>query len=125
MQRFSQWALALAGLFLIAAAGHWRSDRALQVASGLTAHHLCAATFTAGLDPQATADELVKPMLPGFVGPLLRFHVDRASKTVEASVAGLSPVRAVFTSGYGGRLRSSRASAIRRNRTSASAKTYS
>jgi len=104
MKRFIQWALALLVIFVIAAAGYWRPDRALQVASGLTAHHLCASTFTAGLDPQATAEELVKPMLPGFVGPLLRYRVDRASKTVEASVAGLAPVRAVFTSGYGCRL---------------------
>ena len=41
---------------------------------------------------EATADELVKPMLPGFVGPLLRYHVDRALKTAEASVVGLKPM---------------------------------
>jgi len=54
-------------LVILGAAVHWRPDRALKVASGLTAHNLCSAAFIAGLDPQATADELVKPMLPGFV----------------------------------------------------------
>jgi CubicO group peptidase (beta-lactamase class C family) len=104
MKRFFLSALALAGLAAIAAAVYWRPDRALQVASGLMAHNLCSATFISGLDAKATADELVKPMLPGFVGPLLRFHVDQALKTVEASVAGLRPMRAAFTSGYGCRL---------------------
>jgi CubicO group peptidase (beta-lactamase class C family) len=104
MKRILRWALALVVLLLIAAAAYWRPDRALQVASGLTAHNLCSATFTAGLDPQATADELVKPMLPGFVGPLLRYDVDRVSRTVSANVAGLAPMRAAFTLGYGCRL---------------------
>jgi hypothetical protein len=59
-------------------------DRALRTASALMAHNLCSARFISGLDPKATADELVKPMLPGFVGPLLRYHVDPALKTVDA-----------------------------------------
>jgi CubicO group peptidase (beta-lactamase class C family) len=104
MKRISRWALALVVLVGIAAAAYWRPDRALEVASGLTAHNLCSASFISNLDPQATADELVKPMLPGFVGPLLRYRVDRALKTVDASVMGLEPMRAAFTSGYGCRL---------------------
>jgi len=104
MKRVSLLALALVVLAGIAAAVYWRPDRALRTASGLTAHNLCSASFIAKLDPQATADELVKPMLPGFVGPLLRFHVDQDLHTVEASVAGLEPMRAAFTSGYGCRL---------------------
>jgi hypothetical protein len=68
------------------------------------AHNLCSATFISGLDAEATADELVKPMLPGFVGPLLRYHVDPTLKTVQASVAGFKPMRAAFTAGYGCRL---------------------
>jgi CubicO group peptidase (beta-lactamase class C family) len=105
MKRIRLWALNLAVLVVIAAAAlYWRPDRALQTASGLTAHNLCSAVFIAGLDPQATADELVKPMLPGFVRPLLRYHVDRAVKTVEASVSGLEPMRAAYTSGYGCRM---------------------
>jgi CubicO group peptidase (beta-lactamase class C family) len=104
MKRILLWAAGLIVLLVIAAAIYWRPDRALQVASGLTAHNLCSATFISGLDPQSTEDELVKPMLPGFVGPLLRFHVDRTLKTVDASVAGLAPLHAVFTEGFGCRL---------------------
>jgi CubicO group peptidase (beta-lactamase class C family) len=104
MKRIFLWALTLAVLVGIAAAAYWRPDRALQAASGLTAHNLCSAVFISNLDQQATADELVKPMLPGFVGPLLRYHVDRTLKTVESSVVGLKPMRAAFTPGYGCRL---------------------
>lgn len=91
-------------LVILGAAIHWRPDQALRAASGITAHNLCSAAFIAGLDPQATADELVKPMLPGFVRSRLRFHIDPADKSVEASVAGLAPMRAIFTPGYGCRL---------------------
>jgi CubicO group peptidase (beta-lactamase class C family) len=104
MKRISLWALTLVVLAGIAAAAYWRPDRALQVASGLTAHNLCSAAFISNLDPQATADELVKPMLPGFVGPLLRYHVDPVLKTVDASVVGIRPMHAAFAPGYGCRL---------------------
>lgn len=104
MKRICLSALTLVVLAGIAAAAYWRPDRALQVASGLTAHNLCSAAFISNLDPQATADELVKPMLPGFVGPLLRYHVDPVLKTVDASVVGLRPMRAAFAPGYGCRL---------------------
>jgi CubicO group peptidase (beta-lactamase class C family) len=104
MKRIFLGAIALLVLVGLAAAAHWRPDRALEVASGLTAHNVCSATFISGLDAQATADELVKPMLPGFVGRLLRYRVDGTLKTVEASVVGLKPMRAVFTPGYGCRL---------------------
>jgi CubicO group peptidase (beta-lactamase class C family) len=104
VKRIFLWCLGLVILVGVAAAVCWRPDRALQVASGLTAHSLCSAAFISNLDPEATADELVKPMLPGFVGPLLRYHVDPALKTVEASVVGLKPMRAAFTPGYGCRL---------------------
>lgn len=103
MKRILLCAAALA-VMVIAALIHWRPDRALRVASGLMAHNVCSATFISGLDPQSTADELVKPMLPGFVGSLLRYHVDRTRKAVEASVAGLAPSRAAFTEGFGCRL---------------------
>jgi CubicO group peptidase (beta-lactamase class C family) len=104
MKRFFLSALAVVVLAAIAAAAYWRPDRALQAASGLMAHNLCSATFISGLDAKATADELVKPMMPGFVGPLFRYRIDPERKTVEASVAGLEPMRAAFTSGYGCRL---------------------
>ena len=84
MKRFFLSPLALLALLAITAVVYWRPDRALRTASGLMAHNLCSARFISGLDPKATADELVKPMLPGFVGPLLRYHVDPALKTVDA-----------------------------------------
>jgi CubicO group peptidase (beta-lactamase class C family) len=104
MKRILLCAAGLAVFMVIAALIHWRPDRALRVASGLMTHNVCSATFISGLDPQSTADELVKPMLPGFVGPLLRYHVDRTRKTVDASVSGLAPTRAAFTEGFGCRL---------------------
>jgi CubicO group peptidase (beta-lactamase class C family) len=104
LKRILLWAAALIVLMAIAAVIHWRPDRALRVASGLTAHSLCSAVFISGLDPQSTEDELVKPMLPGFVGSQLRYHVDQTRKLVDASVAGLVTSRAVFTQGFGCRL---------------------
>jgi CubicO group peptidase (beta-lactamase class C family) len=104
MKRFALWALALLIAAGIIGSFYWRPDRALETASGITAHNVCSATFIAGLDAKATADELVKPMLPGFVRGLLRYHVDPTLKTVDASVAGFKPMRAAFTPGYGCRL---------------------
>ena len=104
MKRISLWIVALVMLVAILAAAYWRPDRAIEVASGLMAHNLCSATFISNLDPQATADEFVKPMLPGFVRPLFRLHIDYERQTVEASVSGLKPMRAAFTQGYGCRL---------------------
>jgi CubicO group peptidase (beta-lactamase class C family) len=104
MKRISLAAVGLVVLIAIAGVLYYRPGRALAVASGLLAHSLCSAVFISNLDPQATADQLVKPMLPRFVGPLLRYHLDRSLKTAEASVAGLEPMRAGFTSGYGCRL---------------------
>jgi hypothetical protein len=104
MKRASLWAASILGLFAVFAVAYWRPGRALQVASGLMAHNVCSATFISNLDPEATANELVKPMLPGFVGPLFRVRVDRGRQAVDASVAGLKPMRAAFTPGYGCRL---------------------
>jgi CubicO group peptidase (beta-lactamase class C family) len=104
MKRLFLSALGIVVLVAIVAAAYWRPDRALEVASGLMAHNVCSATFISGLNAEATADELIKPMLPGFVGPLLRYHVDQDLKTVDASVAGLKPMRATYTSGFGCRL---------------------
>jgi CubicO group peptidase (beta-lactamase class C family) len=104
MKRVSLWIASILALFAVFAVAYWRPDRALQVASGLMAHNVCSATFISNLDPEATANELVKPMLPGFVGPLFRVRVDRGRQAVDASVAGLKPMRAAFTQGYGCRL---------------------
>jgi CubicO group peptidase (beta-lactamase class C family) len=104
MKRIFAWAAVLVVLVVAIAAAYWRPDRALEVSSGLMAHNVCSATFISHLDPEATANELVKPMLPGFVRPLFRVAVDRERQSVDASVAGLKPMRAGFTPGYGCRL---------------------
>jgi CubicO group peptidase (beta-lactamase class C family) len=104
MKRFVFAASASIILAVVIGSIYWRPERALEVASGLMAHNVCSATFISGLDAKATADELVKPMLPGPMEPLLRYHVDPALKTVNASVAGIRTMRAAFTAGYGCRL---------------------
>jgi CubicO group peptidase (beta-lactamase class C family) len=104
IKRVAAWAVGLIVFLAGLAAAIWRPDRALGVSSGLMAHNVCSATFISHLDPDATANELVKPMLPGFVGPLFRIRVDRDRQTVEASVAGLKSMRAKHTQGYGCRL---------------------
>jgi CubicO group peptidase (beta-lactamase class C family) len=104
MKRVFFWFAVCILLVIVAAAVRWRPDRALGVASGLTAHVLCSAVFVAGVDAQATEDELVKPMLPGVVGRLLHYQVDRKLQTVDANVAGLAASHAAFTPGFGCRL---------------------
>ncbi len=90
-------------VLLLGAALLLRPDRALRTGAGLTAHNLCDAVFTQGLDPDQTFRELVRPM-SGPVGGLLRYRVDREHRTVDASVLGLIRARAVWTEGYGCRL---------------------
>jgi CubicO group peptidase (beta-lactamase class C family) len=104
MKRIGRWAAGLIVFVAVLAAAYWRPDLALGVSSGLMAHNVCSATFISNLDPDATANELVKPMLPGFVGPLFRIRVDRDRQTVEASVVGLKRMLAKYSQGYGCRL---------------------
>jgi CubicO group peptidase (beta-lactamase class C family) len=80
-----------------------RPDRALRTAAGLTAHNLCAAAFTQGVDVDATFREFVHPMA-SVAAPFLHYHVDRSAQAVTASVLGFFSMRAVFTEGFGCRL---------------------
>ena len=90
-------------VLLLGAAAIRRPDRALRTAAGLTAHNLCDAVFTQGLDPDQTFRELVRPMT-GPAGGLLRYRVDRERRAVDASVLGLFRAHALWTEGYGCRL---------------------
>jgi len=102
-KRISRWigfAILLAAIVLIIV---YRPDRVAKAAAGLTAHNLCAATFTAGLDPDATFRELVQPMIPR-MGRLIWYRVDRPGSSVTASFAGAAHATARFTTGYGCRL---------------------
>jgi len=79
----------------------FRPDRAIRVATGAVADAVCAKTFVSGLDPQAVFTESMDR--PGIrrLRWLMRYRLDRAQKTVEASVLGLLGSRAAFHDGFG------------------------
>lgn len=95
------WTTPLA--LLLVALAVFRPDRALRVASGMTAQMLCSAAFVSGLDPDKTFTETVRPMT-SVAGPFLRHQVDRNEKAVGASVLGLFASKSIFHAGYGCRL---------------------
>ena len=74
----------------------------VETGAGTVAHNLCSSIFISGLPEKETYDELVG----GLIGParlLVRYHIDRSAKTVDASML-LAHAHAVFTPGYGCRL---------------------
>ena len=91
-------------LLLIAAAaplaGCGALSGAAHVATGLTSHQLCSATFVSGLDPAVVRREAINPEL----GPahfLVRHEVDQTNRAVTASLAGFAPSRAVHRGAAG------------------------
>jgi CubicO group peptidase (beta-lactamase class C family) len=84
-----------------AAAIHFRSDRAIRVATGFVAHAICVKTFVSGFDPQAVFSEISDRAGIRRLRHVLRFSVDRAAKTVDASTLGLFRGRAAFHEGLG------------------------
>ncbi|RDS86317.1 class C beta-lactamase-related serine hydrolase [Dyella psychrodurans] len=88
----------------LAGVGMSRLGSAAKVAAGMAAHNLCSATYVAGLDPEATFQELVKPIIGHPLDRLASYRVDRAHQSVEATFAGLFHAKADFTPGYGCRL---------------------
>jgi CubicO group peptidase (beta-lactamase class C family) len=96
---FVAGALVLAAL--VGSAAIFRPDRAIRVATGFVAHTVCANIFVSGFDPQTafaeTADRAGIRRLRWGLG----YHLDRAGKTVDASVAGLLGSRAAFHDGFG------------------------
>jgi CubicO group peptidase (beta-lactamase class C family) len=90
-------------LIVITAAGgaYFRPDRAIRVATGFVAHNVCSKTFVSGLDPQGVFAETTDRAGIRRLRAGLRYSVDRAGKTVEASLAGLFGNRAVFHDGFG------------------------
>ena len=85
----------------IAAGSYFRVDRAIRVATGVVAHNVCTKTFVSGLDPQTVFPEIVAREGIRRLQRVLRLHVDRATRTVDASVAGLLASHAVFHDGLG------------------------
>src|SRR5215831_1178572 len=99
-RRWIGFAILLALIMLVIV---YRPDRLPKVAAGLTAHNVCAAVFTSGLNPDAAFRELVQP-LTGRWTRFIRYHVDRSGRSVTSSFAGVVHATAHFTDGYGCRL---------------------
>jgi CubicO group peptidase (beta-lactamase class C family) len=94
-------ATALVLVIAVALAAYFRPDRAIRVATGVVADSVCARTFVSGLDPQAVFAETMDR--PGIrrLRWLMRYQLDRAANTVDASVLGLLGSRAAFHDGFG------------------------
>ena len=103
-KRIVKWVGAAALIGVVAVAVICRPDRAAQVAAGMAAHNLCSATFVAGLDPETTFNELVRPIIGKHLGRLVRYRVDGVNRRVETTFAGIFHATADFTPGYGCRL---------------------
>src|SRR5207237_7190704 len=84
------------GMPLLAAAAIYRPDRAVRVATGLVAHNVCSKTFVSGLDPQIAFAETIDRSGVRLLSWGLQYQLDRAGKTIEASLAGLFGSRAAF-----------------------------
>jgi hypothetical protein len=79
----------------------FRPDRALRVATGYVAHNICSETFVSRIDPQTVFAEAIERDGIRRLRLLLRYHLDRTAKIVDASVAGLFESRAAFHEGFG------------------------
>jgi CubicO group peptidase (beta-lactamase class C family) len=86
---------------LIALCAAYRPDRAIRVATGFVADTVCAKIFVSGLDPQTVFAETTDRAGIRRLRWVLGYHLDRAGKTVDASVAGLFGSRAAFHDGFG------------------------
>lgn len=84
----------------------FRPDRAIQVATGLTARTLCSESFISGLDPSRVYAESLKPTGGfGLLGHRLHYQVDPKAKEVRADWAGMFHSRAVYRGAAGCQLR--------------------
>ena len=96
---------AAVGAFVLAAlavsAAIFRPDRAIRVATGFVAQTVCANIFVSGFDPQTVFAETTGRAGVRRLRWGLGYHLDRAGKTVDASVAGLFGSRAAFHDGFG------------------------
>jgi len=86
---------------LIALCAIFRPDRAIRVATGFVADTVCAKIFVSGLDPQTVFSETTDRAGIRRLRWVLGYHLDRAGKSVDASVAGLFGSRAAFHDGFG------------------------
>jgi len=95
----------MAGALVVAAlavpAVIFRPDRAIRVATGVVAHNVCSMTFVSGLDPQTVFAETTDRQGLRRLKWALRYDVDRTTKTIDASLAGMLGSRAAFHDGFG------------------------
>src|ERR1044072_3963618 len=78
-----------------------RPDRAIEVATNVVAHNVCAKAFVSGLDPQTAFAEITDRDGIRRLRRLLRYRVDDRNGVVVASVGGLFKSRAAFHEGFG------------------------
>ena len=85
-----------------AAAFEFRPDKALRVATGLTAETLCTDVFITGLDPQAVFAQAIRAR-PGIstVARHITYRVDRGRRSVSAAWFGHFASTAVLRPGLG------------------------
>jgi len=77
-------------------------DRALHVASSLTAHELCSTTFVEGQDPDRVFHDYLQPFIGvSVVANRLNYVVDRERQEVTARVGSHFPARAAYAEGRG------------------------
>jgi CubicO group peptidase (beta-lactamase class C family) len=100
--RWLKWiAAAVVLTALTVAAITYRPDRAIRVATGVVAHNVCSKTFVSGLDPQTVFSETIEHDGLRRLRRLLKFQLDRAAATVDASVVGMFGSQAVYHEGLG------------------------
>lgn len=79
-----------------------RVDRALQVATGLSAQTLCSAVFVSGQDARQIFDETLRPMIgPAILTDQLRYTVDTQRGEVRTAWAGIFRSRSVYRGAAG------------------------
>jgi CubicO group peptidase (beta-lactamase class C family) len=99
-----KWIAIAFAIMIAALAGasiHFRPDRTIRVATGYVAHNVCLKTFVSGLDPQSVFAEVSDRAGIRRLRPVLRFDLDRTTRSVEASTLGLFRSRAAFHDGFG------------------------
>ena len=79
----------------------YRPDRAIRVATGLVAHNVCSKSFVSGLDPDTVFAETIDRAGIRLLSWGLKYRLDRAAQSVDASLAGLLGSHAIFHEGLG------------------------
>jgi CubicO group peptidase (beta-lactamase class C family) len=92
---------ALVAVVALALLVKYRPDRAIRVATGYVAHNVCSKTFVSGLEAQTAFSEAIDREGIRSLHRLLRYQLDRAARTVDASTLGLFASHAIFREGFG------------------------